>query len=129
MGAALDLLPTIAAMTGAPLPERPLDGIDLAPALFRGAASPRDTFQFWRDHELYALRRGPWKAHFVTRGAYGRGPGRTVHDVPELYNLDEDPGERYDVAAKHPEVVRELTRLAEEIRASVTLAPPLIGLR
>ena len=129
-GAALDLMPTIAAFTGAAPPkDRPVDGVDLSPAIFRGAPSPRDAFLFWRDHELYAVRKGPWKLHLITRGAYGRGPERVVHEVPALYNLEVDPGERYDVAAQQPEIVRQLKELVEQERARVTLAEPLIGLR
>jgi hypothetical protein len=75
---------------------------------------------------LYAFRKGPWKAHFITRGAYGRGTPRVVHDVPELYHLGSDPGERWNVAANHPEVVKELTALAEAHRKSVAPGEPLI---
>ena len=127
IGGILDMTPTIAALTGAALPkDRPLDGVDLSPTLLRGAASPRDTFAFWRDQELYAFRKGPWKAHFITRGVYGRGTPRVVHDVPELYHLGSDPGERWNVAANHPEVVKELTALAEAHRKSVAPGEPLI---
>jgi arylsulfatase len=49
-----------------------------------------------------------------------------VHDVPELYHLGNDPGERWNVAAANPEVVRELTALADAHRASVTLGEPLV---
>ena len=130
IGAILDLFPTIAGLTGATLPsDRPIDGVDLSPTLMRSAPSPRATFAFWRDQELYALRKGPWKAHFITRGVYGRGGDRVTHDPPELYQLDIDPGERYDVAAAQPDVVRELTALAEQLRSSTPLATPQIGRR
>jgi uncharacterized sulfatase len=127
IGAMLDLMPTIAALTGARLPaDREIDGVDLSPALLRGERSPRDTFAFWRDQELYAFRKGPWKAHFITRGVYNRGPARVAHEVPELYHLGNDPGERWNVAAEHPDVVRELTALAEQHRGRVRLAEPLL---
>ena len=127
IGAMLDLMPTIASLTGTPLGgDRPLDGVDLSAVLLKGARSPRETFAFWRSQELFAFRKGPWKAHFITRGVYGRGPGRVVHDVPELYHLGTDPGERWNVAAANPEVIRELTALAEAHRASVTLGEPLV---
>ena len=130
IGATLDLMPTIAALTGTPLKdERERDGVDLSPTLLRGTRSPRDTFAFWRDHELYAFRKGPWKAHFITRGVYSRGSDRVVHQVPELYHLGNDPGERWNVAASNPDVVRELTALAEAHRSSVRLGEPLIERR
>jgi arylsulfatase A len=127
VGATVDMMPTIAALTGAPLPaDRPIDGVDLSAKLLKGIPSRRDTFAFWRDQELYAFRKGPWKAHFITRGVYGRGTPRVVHDVPELYHLGNDPGERWNVAANHPDVVTELTALAEAHRKKVTLGEPLI---
>lgn len=125
VGASLDLLPTISAIAGARL-TRDLDGVDLSPTLFRRDPSPRQTFAFWRDHELYAFRKGPWKAHFITRGAYNRGTARVVHEVPELYHLGHDPGERWNVAADHPDIVRELTTMAEVHRKNVTFGEPLI---
>jgi arylsulfatase A-like enzyme len=130
IGAALDLMPTIAALTNTPLTDtRERDGVDLSATLLRGERSARETFAFWRDQELYAIRKGPWKAHFITRGAYNRGPGRVVHDVPELYDLGSDPGERWNVAANNPDVVRELTALADAHRKSVRLGEPLIERR
>ena len=130
IGATVDITPTVAALTGARLPEgRAIDGQDLSPVLLRGAAGPRETFPYWRDQELYAFRKGPWKAHFITRGVYGRGPDRTVHEVPELYHLGNDAGERWNVADRHPEVVRELTALAAAHRENVQPGEPLIERR
>ncbi|BCS31491.1 arylsulfatase [Luteitalea sp. TBR-22] len=130
MGAHLDLLPTIAAMTGASVPgDRVLDGVDLGPSLFRGNPSARQSFMYWRDDELMAYREGPWKAHFVTRGAYGRGEPRVEHATPKLYHLDIDPGEQFDVAAQHPDIVARLTAAASRQRASLPMATPLLAVR
>ena len=127
IGATLDLFPTIASLAGARLPpNRPLDGVDLSPALRDDARSPRETFFYWRDAELYAVRKGPWKAHLVTRGVYGRGGARVVHDPPALYHLGIDPGERVDVGAEHEAVVEELRALAAAHQSSVTPAEPLL---
>ena len=80
IGAMLDLMPTIAALTGHTAARgRDLDGVDLSAVLLKGAPGPRDSFAFWRSQELFALRKGPWKAHFITRGVYGRGSARVVH--------------------------------------------------
>jgi hypothetical protein len=49
--------------------------------------------------------------------------------VPELYHLGNDPGERWNVAAANPDVLRELTTLADAHRKNVTFGEPLIDRR
>lgn len=130
MGGQLDLLPTIASLTGAPLPAgHALDGVDLSATLLRGAPGARRTFAYWRDDELMAFRQGPWKAHFVTRGAYRRGEPREEHAPPALYQLDVDPGEQFDVAADHPDVVAALTAAARAHRDGIVMAAPLLAVK
>ena len=114
----MDLLPTAAALCGAPLPERPLDGYNLLPLLRGEGASPRDFFVYYRGDRVFAARRGPWKAHFITQTAYPAGP-LVFHNPPLLYQLEQDPGEHYDVASEHPEVVEEIRVLVEKHYAYV----------
>jgi arylsulfatase A len=112
LGATMDLLPTLCALTGAPLPaDRILDGSDLSGVLLRGEPSPRADVFYYRGPKLYAVRHGSFKAHFFTRSEYGGEP-EAAHDPPLLYNLDEDPGEKYDVAARHPDVIAALREIA-----------------
>lgn len=124
-GTTMDLLPTFCSLAGSEAPtDRVLDGFDLS-ATLRGetAQSPRDTVFYWRTEDLYAVRVGPWKVHFTTEGAYGIGSGREDHQPPELYNLDTDPSEKYNVAALHPDVIERLTRVAEQHRQSIEPVP------
>lgn len=124
----LDLFPTACELAGVGLPaDRPLDGVSLVPVL-RGRPGPRrEEFFYYRGPELWAIRRGPFKAHFRTKSAYGRDPVQN-HDPPLLYHLDHDPSEQRNVAAEHPEVVRDLVRRAEEHRRSVQPGPDqLVG--
>ena len=121
LGTTMDLLPTFCGLAGVSAPtDRILDGHDLSPVL-RGEAttSPRQQVHYWREEKLYAIRSGPWKAHFITEGCYGIGPQREEHATPVLYHLDQDPSEKYDVAAFYPEIVAELTRLAEAHRQTM----------
>ena len=92
----LDLFPTIAAATGAALPERELDGSNLLPRLAGEESWERDPFYYYRGDHLRAVRRGPWKLSLVEDGK------------PELHHLDRDPGEKYDESAAHPGVAAEL---------------------
>ena len=71
------------------------------------------------------MRKGPWKAHFITRSRSTAPEGEADETRPAACCIDLgiDPSEKYDVAAGHPDVVRELTALAEAHRASFTPPP------
>ena len=123
LGSTLDLFPTLGALAGADVGTA-VDGIDLRPVLFDGEPSPRDELAYYRGGVLYAYRKGPWKAHFVTEGAYRQPPERTEHDTPELYHLHNDPSERFDVAAQHGDVIAEIEAAVAAHRAATKIAPP-----
>ncbi len=96
----IDLLPTLAKIAGADLPERKIDGKDILPLMTDepGAKSPHeDGFYYWSGtSEVVGVRMGDWKVL------------RTDKDDPtkaELYNLAEDISEEQDLAAEHPEIV------------------------
>ena len=86
-------------------------------------AAIRDAIFYYRDTEMFAVRRGPWKAHFKTQVGY-KQPKPEVHNPPLLFQLDHDPSERFDIAKQHTDVVAELTQLAEQHRASVKPGKP-----
>jgi len=130
LGATMDVFSTAISLAGASLPPgRIIDGVDLTPVLHGIGESPRDVMPLYRFDELYALRKGAFKAHFITEGEYGTGPPRTVHDPPLLFQLEEDPGERFDVAGSHPDVLRDMLSVADRHRASVEVAPSIFDLR
>ena len=125
MGSGLDLITTAAALSGATLPhDRVLDGVDLSPALRGTGPSPRTALYYYWDSELRAIRKGRYKAHFITSGAYGEGEPRTEHATPLLFDLSSDPGERR-VAAAHPDVVADLVAAAAAHRRATTPTKPL----
>jgi len=119
LGSTLDLFPTCIKLAGGTPPaDRVLDGLDVAPALMGTGPSPRNTMFFYRDTRLFAVRHGPYKAHFVTQSGYG--PDKPAkHDPPLVFELNQDPSEKHDVARQHPEVVAQIRRLVAEHRAGV----------
>jgi arylsulfatase A len=118
LASTLDFLPTFCAQAGAELPgERVLDGYDITPAL-AGGKSPRQEMFYYRGFELMAVRSGSWKAHLQTQPSYGE-PKPERHDPPLLFNLLIDPGESFNVAAKHPDDLAELRALVEKHRAGM----------
>jgi len=128
MGSTLDLLPTFAAISGASLPEGLiLDGYDLQTVIRKQKKSPRDIMYFYRGTELYAVRKGPFKAHFITEYEYVKEKQRTVHDPPRLYNLDHDPSEKYDVADRFPDVIAEIQKLVAQHKATMVMGKDQLG--
>lgn len=114
IGSTMDLFATFSSMAGVPLPkDRILDSHDLSSVLLSGEESARKSLIYYRGTEIYAIRHGDFKAHFVTQGAYGEFGKREVHDPPLLYNLSHDPGEQFDIAAQHPDVLLKIKELLE----------------
>jgi arylsulfatase A-like enzyme len=130
LGTTMDLYTTVIRLAGGTPPtDRPLDGYDLQPALLGTGPSPRNAVFYYRQRELYAVREGAWKAHFISEGAYGQFGDRVVHETPELYNLDRDPSERFNVAAAHPDVVGRLRAMAAAHLAGVAPYPSRLEAR
>jgi arylsulfatase A-like enzyme len=119
IGSAMDIFSTVLNLAGAELPEA-LDGIDLSKTLLDNETSPRESMLYYRSGELYAYRKGPYKLHLITQGAYQMPPSRTEHESPLLFNLQTDPGERFNIAEKNPEIVAEMLLEIEAHRISIT---------
>ena len=117
----MDLYTTCIRLAGAEIPDdRIVDGLDLSKTLFHGWPSPRDHMLFYRGVDIHAVRRGDYKAHFLTRPAFGRGSRAPVqHDPPLVYHLGNDPGEQYDVAAQSTEEVAAIRKLVAEHEAKL----------
>ena len=69
----------------------------------------------------FAVRKGDYKSHYLTRTGYG-GDQVERRDPPLLFNLAEDPSERFDVASKHPDILADIDR--ELARHRTGLKPP-----
>jgi arylsulfatase A-like enzyme len=129
LASTIDILPTLAAITKAPLPEKKIDGVNILPLLLGDEnANPRESFlYYYRKNSLEAVRKGNWKLVFAHPGRTYIGfkpgadgfPGGTNENFAHeegLYDLRRDPGERFDVKEFYPEVVAELKKLADEAR-------------
>lgn len=123
LGSTLDLMATGCALAGCEPPDdRTLDSHNLLPMLTGDAVSPRRDMFYWRGRRFMAARLGPWKAHYVTHPGYGND-GPAEHDPPLLFQLEHDPGEQYNVAGEHPEVLVEIAAAVAAHRAGLADAP------
>ncbi len=134
LAATIDILPTIASITGAALPARPIDGVSIQ-AILEGdtSATPREEYYYYYGGELIAVRKGKMKLVFPHsyRSYAGIEPGLDGYpgiykDVLgkyavgksklELYDLDNDMSESKDVSEMYPEVVKTLKALGQKAR-------------
>ena len=124
MGCTLDLLPTLAAMSGTALPDDlVLDGDDLSKTWTAGKPSPRDSLFYYRDNRLMAVRHGRFKAHYVTQDAYTKaGRQATKHEPPVLFDLETDIGEKRDVAKQYPRVLKQIDGKKQQHEAATPIA-------
>ena len=125
--ATIDILPTIADIIGADLPKKKIDGISFKSHLFGEAIkSPRDEYNYYYVGELVAVRQGKWKLTFPHeyRSYLGVAPGNDGYPGPyargnagiELYDLENDISESYNVAEQFPEIVTQLKELGQKSR-------------
>jgi len=113
IGTTMDLYTTFSKLANVPLPDdRQIDGKDLGPTLFEKKPSERNEVYYYRGDELYAVRSGAFKAHFITQNGYGQ-PVREEHDPPLLYNLEIDPSEKYNVSENNPDIIEEIKALVK----------------
>jgi len=125
----IDVLPTIAEVTGASLPEKTIDGNSYW-SVWTGETTdpPQDTYFFYyRVNELHGVRCKDWKLYFphTYRTLNGRVGGKDGLPVPydqdtlraiELYDLSTDISETTNVADQYPSVVDSITGLADAMR-------------
>lgn len=121
LASSLDMLPTILAMAGIDMPnDRDFDGMNISDLLYGKAKKIRDVIYYYHnDGKLRAVRKGAWKAEFETQPSYAFGEKPVVHDPPLLYNIENDPSEKYDLAARNPEIIKELRALYDHQIATV----------
>jgi arylsulfatase A-like enzyme len=131
MAATLDLLPTIAKVTGTNLPKNKIDGVDISGLLFNDKdANPRDELAYYyKANDLEAVRKGKWKLIFPHNGRTYKNnlPGRdgwpgSTPEVPvelALFDLSVDPGETLDVKAAHSDIMDQLQTVADKYRADL----------
>lgn len=125
----IDILPTFAALSGAPLPKHKTDGVDITPLLRNENVQPRSCFWYYfNKNSLKAVRDDKWKLVLPhtyrgldfagNNGVQGKYKDILITEM-ELYDMRFDPGERYNVIAEHPEIVTRLLKEVEKARTEL----------
>lgn len=123
----IDLLPTIAGWTGASLPQRELDGLDIAGLMTEGTASPHKDLLLFNDKEITGIRTERWK---LVKYSYYRGYkldlGKYMisRQGALLFDMQQDPGELYSVASRHPDVFDALMKRMADAQAHYDALAP-----
>ena len=106
----MDFLPSITKLIGGDLPSKKIDGIEMSDLFFSNEnSSKRDSFLYYNEDELEAIRYKNWKLHFKKEDKL----------INELYDLDSDISEKVNLYSSHKEIVSKLSILADEFRKSL----------
>jgi arylsulfatase A len=124
----LCILPTLATWCGLSIPRLPLDGFDASATLLHGEKPPSKSFLYFSvangQNDVNAIRASGWKLRVAQNGGqtYINDQGMSEKNYllarSELYNLDRDPSESYDVAKKNPAVVKRLRSELDRMMAT-----------
>jgi arylsulfatase len=127
--AEMDILPTLANLTGSKLPKVKIDGVDFS-SILKGNLedAPRKHFYYYyKSNALQAVRMGNWKLVLPHEsktyiGQVLKNDGFPAEPVPvqkislALYDLTRDPAEQHDVKDIYPEKLVELQKVANQAR-------------
>lgn len=110
---ASDILPTLTNAAGITLTDQTIDGISLL--------EPKpERLLVWKWQKTWAARQGKWKVTNAKENHWKSEPSKQyiapIRDdlTLKLFNIEDDPGERYDVASQHPEIVSQLEKAYED---------------
>ena len=138
LAANIDVVPTLLAATEAPAPKNEIDGVSFLPVLKAEKPTTRDSFAYYYGDRLEAVRKGKWKLHLphayrsyvdMIPAELDGYPAKTQQRQIgfSLYDLEKDPGEKEDLAAAQPEVVKELEAFAAEQRRQLDAGKRPVG--
>lgn len=127
----IDILPTVAHLIGAALPELKIDGKNIWPIIAGepDAKSPHSAYFLYYGNQLQAVRTQRWKLHFphayrhylMDQVGQDGHPGKTTQKKIDLalFDMESDRHETTDVKEQHPDVVERMKALGDRIRADL----------
>ena len=123
----IDILPTVAELIGANLPDHKIDGKSILNLVTgKNNKSPQEAYYFYYGQQLQAMRMGKWKLHFPHNYRTMNGKPGGTGGIPtkysqakielSLFNLHQDIGETTDVKANYPKILAKMLKLGEGMR-------------
>lgn len=117
----MDFLPTFSEISGAKFPQEvTIDGKSFGDVLLKNEKSKHDRFYYYAYTHLQAVRDNRWKLVIPRpeKPEYMKWRGRKIQEVKELqlFDLNNDKEEQYNLADRYPEKVNELLLLMDEGR-------------
>ena len=123
----IDILPTVAELIGANLPDHKIDGKSILNLVTgKNDKSPQEAYYFYYGQQLQAMRMGKWKLHFPHNYRTMNGKPGGTGGIPtkysqakielSLFNLHQDIGETTDVKANYPKILAKMLKLGEGMR-------------
>ena len=108
-----DLYPTFLEIAGIPV-TKAIDGVSVLPSLIQKGKQTQHEYFYWEFHEnngRQAVRWKNWKGIKLNVGKDSNAP-------VELYDLNNDPGEQNNVAAKYPDMVKKIEQIMKKAHTS-----------
>lgn len=120
IGSTLDLLPTIGRLAGVSLPnDRIYDGYDLTPLLNGENVSPRNEMFYYHGTRIFAARKGDFKMYFYKNNPLGYPERMEKLESYQLFNLQHDPSEKFNLADQYPEIIKEIEAMVLSHQSTV----------
>ena len=123
LASTMDLLPTFARLAGGSAPtDRKIDGHDITPLIYgaSGAKTPHNAYYYYHQDQLQAVRSGPWKMFVPIDSPVGHPHFKNGQKTgPLLFNVVDDISCEKNVAAAHPEIIAQLSKVADQARADL----------
>ncbi|XP_065827633.1 arylsulfatase A-like [Oscarella lobularis] len=136
LGATVDVFVTITKLAGGQVPtDRPIDGVDMSPILFEGGQSNRNFYYYYPmlpnpSTGVFATRLKQYKAHFYTKGGLAgppyydedcwEGTLEKKHDPPLLFDIMQDPSEKYPLSGeKYAAILETIVKMTEKFNSEM----------
>ena len=99
--------------------DRTYDGYDISQVFDGDHQSPRKEMIYYHDDKIFAARKGDFKLYYYRNNPAGYPEKLEKLQPYQLFNLQQDPSERFDIAANHASIITEIEDMVKRHQATV----------